>query len=119
MTKKLYKESALFGILIIAFIAFSYSSCKKDQSCDGVVTVVSTSQSNAPIAGASVRLWANIVNKPGQVEASGVTDGSGKAYFNFKLQAIFNVDVTSGTNTGSGILKLEPGKKAEVTVELP
>lgn len=119
MTKKNYTESAIFSLIILAFLAVSYSSCKKDQSCDAVVTVISTGSSGAPEPGAKVRLWANIPNKPGQVEASGVTDGSGKCYFNFKLQAIFNVDVTGIGGNGSGIIKLEPGKKVETTVEVP
>ena len=118
MTKKL-TESAFFSLIIVAFVAVSYSACKKDQSCDGVITVVSLGNGGAPEAGAFVRLWANITGKPGQVEASGITDGSGKAYFNFKLQAIFNVDVTGMNGNGQGIIKLEPGKKVESTVEVP
>jgi len=118
MTKKLYSESALFSIIIIAFLAVSYSSCKKEQSCDGVVTVLSSGGGGTPVAGATVRLWANTQPK-GQVEATGITDGSGKAYFNFKLQAILNADVTAISGTGSGILRLEPGKKVETTVDVP
>ncbi len=118
MTKKI-TESTLFSLIIVAFLAVSYSACKKDQSCDAVVTVVSTGNGGAPEAGAFVRLWANIPSNQGDVEATGVTDGSGKCYFNFKLQAIFNVDVTGIGGNGSGIIKLEPGKKVETTVEVP
>lgn len=103
-------------LLLLTTVSITNWSCrKKDQTCYAIVTV--TNSSGSPIAGANVRVHAQSVG--GQVEATGTTDGSGKANFSFKLQAIFNVDVTSTAGTGSGILKLEPGETVEKTIVIP
>ena len=50
---------------------------------------------------------------------SAITDGSGDVTIDVKLPAIFDVKVTKGTMSGTGVIRLdEPGKNAEVTVRV-
>lgn len=99
--------------LLLCLIMLGISSCrKKDSTCYALITV--TDAGGASVSGANVHLHANSVS--GQVEATGTTDGAGQITFDFKLQAIFNVDADKGGLMGSGIVKLEPGETVEKTV---
>ena len=113
------KISAFACVAFLLITALSVTSCKKDKTCHGKVTVVDTA--GIVVAGASVVLSAPSVN--GQVSSSNITDASGVALFEIKLPAIF--DIVASKNdafpnmTGKGILRVdEPGKTADVTVTL-
>lgn len=112
------KFSAFACAFVLIFTAFSSSSCKKDKTCHGTVTVLDTG--DVPLGNATVRLAAPSVN--GDVTYETTTDGSGKASFEVKLPAIFDVTATKATYPGqsaTGVLRLdEPGKDAEVTVTM-
>ena len=111
------KISALAFMLMLFVVASTSTSCKKDKTCHGKVTVVDSN--GAGIAGAKVKLSAPSVN--GDVVYENTTDGSGDASFDVKLPAIFDVVATKPTYTGTGVgvLRLdEPGKSSEVTVKI-
>lgn len=115
----LIKKHTLFLALFIALgCVFGLSSCSKNAECTAVITVVDTAAK--PLSGASVKLY---YAPPAGSSATPVTtvqstDGSGKTTFVFKLQAIFDIDVTyTGTTaTKVGVIKLEPGETVNKTV---
>ena len=105
------------GVVALLSVMFISTSCNKDKTCHGKVTVVDTN--GAVIAGATVHLAAPSVS--GDVVYDGTTDGSGQASFDVKLPAIFDVTAEHPgySGTGVGVLRLdEPGKDAEVTVKI-
>ncbi len=112
----IFKFSLFTSVLMLFALVFCASSCKKDQTCHGIVTVVDTIGS--PVANAIVQLSAPSVG--GDVVYNGTTDGSGKVSFDVKLPAIFDVYATSLNFlglSGVGVIRLdEPGKEAEVKV---
>ncbi len=117
--KSFVSKFSIFACCLLFFIASgSISSCKKDQTCHGKVTVVDSN--NAHVAGATVRLDANSVG--GQKVYNGLTDGSGVAVFDIDLPAIFDITATKATypnQYGKGSLNVdEPKKESEVTVKL-
>ena len=108
------KLSAIVCVFAFIFSA-SISSCKKDRLCHGKVIAHDTA--GGPVSAAAVKLSAPSVG--GQVTYNDVTDGSGIATFEVKLPAIFDVTVTKGGKTGTGVLRLdEPGKEAEVNITI-
>lgn len=116
MKTLIFKTTAITGVLVFLTLMMVSTSCKKDKTCHGKVTVVDTN--GTAIASANVKLSAPSVG--GDVVYDGTTDGSGVASFEVKLPAIFDVYATKATYPGMagvGVLRLdEPGKDAEVTV---
>lgn len=112
------KFTAVTGVLMLLSVMFVSSSCNKDKTCHGKVTVTDTN--GTVVSGAAVKLSAPSVG--GDVVYDGVTDGSGIASFDVKLPAIFDVVATKATfpgMSGVGVLRLdEPGKDAEVSVTI-
>jgi len=112
----LLKFSAFAFIAMIVAVTFTSTSCNKDKTCHGTVTVVDTT--SAKVAGATVLLAAPSVG--GQITYTGTTDGTGVVNFDVKLPAIFDVTATktgSPTKTGTGIIRLdEAGKSNSVTI---
>lgn len=108
MKKDLFKLSSIALISIILF------SCNKSKDCSVNIKCKDTNGSN--VQNATVKLYANVQTdankKPiiADLKASGQTDSEGRSSFIFKLPAIYNVDVTSGNKTATGIVKLEEGK---------
>ncbi len=108
---------AITSVVALLSVVFISTSCNKDKTCHGKVTVVDTN--GAVISGAAVKLSAPSVS--GDVVYDGTTDGSGNASFEVKLPAIFDVKATHSaySGTGVGVLRLdEPGKNADVTVKI-
>ena len=109
------KLSALTSMAVLLLLAVTSSSCNKDKTCHGKVTVTDTNGTVLPSV--AVHLSANSVG--GQVTYDGITDGSGVVSFDVKLPAIFDVKATKSGLTGTGILRLdEPGKTGEATVKI-
>ncbi len=109
--------SAIIGVVTLLVVMFISTSCNKDKTCYGKVTVVDSN--GTAISGATVHLAAPSVN--GDVVYDGKTDGSGQASFDVKLPAIFDVTATHPgyAGTGVGVLRLdEPGKESDVTVKI-
>ncbi len=111
------KYSAITRVIMFSVIMFISTSCNKDKTCHGKVTV--TDANGTVVSGAAVKLSAPSVG--GDVVYDEVTDGSGVASFEVKLPAIFDVKATKATipGTGVGVLRLdEPGKSNSVTVKI-
>ncbi len=122
------KFSAFVCVGLFLVAALCTTSCKKDKTCRGKVTVVDTA--GAPVVGAAVKLSSppSVPANPahpagGDLVINGVTDGSGVVNFEIQLPTILDIVATQTTAfpgmTGKGILRLdEPGKTAEVTVKI-
>ncbi len=110
----------LLSVIVLGLLAFTFvfplSSCQKNSDCTAVVTIIDTV--GTPLASASVRLYYDPKNGKKFVESTQATDGSGKTTFVFKLQAIFDVDVTYGGKTAvkAGIVTLQPGSSVSKTI---
>jgi len=106
------------AILFLVLLCGTQVSCNKNTDCTVNIYIVDTtgfSGIQTPVAGATVKLYANI-NPPGQVQAMGTTDGSGHVNFTFKLPAIFDIVATKGSMTGTGLIQLNIGGNATQTV---
>lgn len=124
--KKLITVSCfLFATILFIGIAVTQSSCAKDTDCtvdifvvDTTTTTCSMSNAQIPVAGASVKLYANIPNAT--VQATGTTDNSGHVHFTFKLPAIFDIKVSATVCSlpmaGTGLIQLNVGGNASATV---
>jgi hypothetical protein len=122
--KKIITFSLPCVILYICLLGGSNVSCNKPSDCKVIVTVLD-SGSNAPVVGATVKLYANI-NPPGQIQGVATTDGSGNANFDFQLPAIFDVQVTKAvtpksphnftTLSGTGLVQLQVGGTVTSTI---
>lgn len=122
------KFSAFICVGLLLLTAISSTSCKKDKTCRGKVTVIDTA--GAPVANATVNLSSppSVPADPahpagGDLVITGVTDGSGIVNFELKLPAIMDIVAVQPTShpnmTGKAILRLdEPGKTTDVTVTL-
>lgn len=119
----------LFSVLIISFLVFTNTSCRKETDCKATVKCIDST--GAAISNAAVQLYA-VVKDPSDpkgaatytadVKANGNTDGGGEVKFTFKLPAIYDIraTATAGTKTitGTSIIKLEEGKSVSKTVTL-
>ena len=119
--KKLKTGYLLGGISLITLIIpllLSVTACHKNTECSAAVTVVDSV--GKPLANASVTLWYNSTASGGktQITTTQVTDGTGATTFVFKLQAIYDVDVTylGVKKQKLGIIKLEPGQSVSKTI---
>lgn len=117
MKLKLFIASFAFGVLVLALS----SSCQKNTDCKLIITT-HDALGNA-VGGATVKLYANVKTPSGStveadLKAEGVSDGSGKSTYTFKLPAILDIKAVSGTLTAVGIVKLEEGKTVEKIVDL-
>jgi|GEM_PF-683943 len=121
------KLSAFAGVTLLLLTALSSTSCNKDKTTHGKVTVVDTA--GLPVANATVKLSSppsvppNSHPNGGDLVLTGVTDGSGVVNFDIKLPTILDILATQTViypnMTAKGILRLdEPGKTTEVTVTL-
>ncbi|MCC6690967.1 MAG: hypothetical protein IT235_05495 [Bacteroidia bacterium] len=116
----LRKKIKVFGIVILMGLAVllvcPFFSCQKNSDCTAVITVIDTVGNTC--AGASVRLYYDPGNGKGFVQSTQTTDGVGKTTFVFKLQAIFDVDVTFQAKLAkkAGIVTLQPGESVSKTI---
>lgn len=111
------------GLILILAISFSilFNSCRKeDDTCFVIIKVVRLD--GLSVSGANVKLTSNFANTNGvnplasYLPAVKVTDSEGKAEFQFKYQAILDVEASSVFGTGNTIVKLQPGESVTKTV---
>lgn len=106
------------ALLLLTFAAFQMS-CKKKKPTEAEITVEDSV--GKPLAGATVYVNSKNNTPPGVVEDSQVSDSRGKTFHTFQNEAILQVEVSkqtgSGTVTGYGILRLEEGKKVDLTIK--
>lgn len=118
--------SAFSCVALLLLTAMFSTSCKKDKTCHGKITVIDTA--GIPVANATVNLSSppsvppNSHTTGGDLKMNGVTDGAGVVNFELKLPAILDIVATSPNfvgMTGKAILRLdEPGKTTDVTVTI-
>jgi hypothetical protein len=118
------KNKGRFGALLVLALFTGltiFSSCKKSGPSIGDVSVVDSA--GRPVASASVTLWQDTaVNQTNNVQSTirvtKQTDGSGKASFEFSLQAYLNITVIKGTDTAKSFIRLKEHETVEKTVVL-
>ncbi len=106
-------------ILVGLFLALSFFSCKKDGPSKAVITVVDSI--NRPVQGAQVILWQDTaVNKTNgvasELRVSKTTDASGRAEFEFQLEAFLNIDVLFNADTARSFIRLKEHETVSKTV---
>jgi hypothetical protein len=109
-------------IVLSFFVAMTAFACKKTGPTVAVVTVLDGG-TNGPISGAAVTLWQDTAVNPANgvqstLRVNGVTDGSGRAEFDFELEAFLNVLVVKNADTGRSYIRLKEHETEEVTVKL-
>ncbi len=109
-------------ICLLSVVLIALSACNKKTDCG--VKIKCKDQNGNNVDNARVELYATVKNDKSSsfiadIKASGVTDGNGESNFIFKLPAIYDVKVTSGTKTKTSIVKLEEGKTVmeEITID--
>jgi hypothetical protein len=118
------KLRGIFIAVAVLGVGFLFiTSCKKNTDC--TANIICNDSTGVGMSGATVYLFANVKASNGgtitaDLRATGVTDGSGRVSFTFKLPAIYDVKAlkTAGTASmqGISIIKLEEGKAVEKTV---
>lgn len=118
--KKIFKASIqLIYLSLICMFLNSFCSCtKKSTTCKAQLSIVDSS--NKAISGASIHIYTKTTPPAGQtkIEAKQKTGTNGIANFEFALQAIFDVDVTTGTITVSDKLNLQSGETVKKTISI-
>lgn len=115
-----YKSAVSILFIMSLVVSAFFSSCEKEDPTKAVITVFDIL--GAPVAGATVKLDVDpsatnntIVS---YLPATSTTDGSGKAEFEFKLEAVLNIEVWNGNDTVTDFIRLEQGKTIEKSVTL-
>jgi len=108
-------------MIIVPFLVVLMPSCSQpNQDCTAVVHVVDTGQN--PIAGATVILHkTNITNYNGvtaNVSQTGTSDAGGAVTMTFPLPAVLDVNVTKGTLSATGQIRLEPAQTVTQTITI-
>ncbi len=106
-------------ITVLLFVlAFSQTACKKKKPTEAEITIQDST--GRALVGAKVYVNSKNNTPPGTIEDTQTTDNRGKTFHTFENEAILQVEVTktygSVTVTGYGILRLEEGKKVELTI---
>lgn len=125
--KRNTSQRLLLGFLGVGVLVASLGACRKKQDTIAIIHVYDSS--NHAVSGAEVRLISSPTSGgSGSVRDPKVstTDASGNATFNcndiYQLGqcgvAIFDVEVTSGSATSTGIIKVEQETTSEETVFL-
>jgi hypothetical protein len=118
--KKLISVKYLFLFLALTTLTGIHSCKRPDETCIVVIRVVRVD--GVTVSGANVKLTSNYANTNGTnplasyLPAVKVTDSEGKAEFQFKYQAILDVEASSVFGTGTSIVKLMPGETVSKTV---
>ena len=107
-------------ILLVVVAALSTtSSCKKTKPCDAVIVVTDTN--GIPLAGAHVVVRQDSVVNPNtgvraNIFEENYTVASGEAFFEFKWEAVLNVEVTYATRAGKDYIRLQQSQTVRKTV---
>jgi len=106
---KTISKLIIFSFLLTAFIAVSFSACKKDTTMTVVITVKMRSDTNIVVPDANVYI------RKGEMNVEGISDINGQFRQTYKLEAIFDVtaikqiDPTTSIS-GTTVVRLVPGQ---------
>ncbi len=116
------KSFVLFSFVALLGVTFS-SGCRKKK--DTTAKIVLRDATNALVIGATVHVYGeSTTSKPSVVDGTQTSDYKGEAFFNYNDiyqlgqagVAVLNIDASKGTQTGSGIIKIEAEKENSETV---
>lgn len=119
--------TSLTLLLLLAPLLFFGSSCNKEKDTIAIVHVVDTA--GHPVAGAYVKLYANLANPlgdPSRLRREELTDNSGAATFDYTEQykqgqagfAVLDIVSYKDSAVGEGIIKILEEETNEETVTL-
>jgi len=117
INKKNGQWAALF--VLASFTLLTFFSCKKSGPTVAIVTVVDSI--GRPVANANVRLWQDTSHSQqtgvqSNINVSKASDGSGKAQFEFDLEAYLNIEAIKGSDSAKGFIRLTEHETEEKTV---
>ncbi len=106
-------------ILSLSGLFFLTTSCKKTEPCEAVITVVN--EQGQPVAGARVVLRQDSVVNPqtgirADIFDEEFTTSSGEAFFEFKWEAVLNVEAEFDTLNARDYIRLEQSETVRKTV---
>ena len=106
-------------LVVASFALLTFFSCKKSGPTVAIITVVDTV--GRPVANANVRLWQDTSHSQqtgvqSNINVSKKSDGSGKAQFEFELEAYLNIEAIKGNDTAKGFIRLVEHETQEKTV---
>ena len=108
------------ALMVLASFAFlTFFSCKKSGPTVAIITVVDSL--GRPVGNANVRLWQDTSHSQqtgvqSNINVTKVSDGSGKAQFEFDLEAYLNIEAIKGADSAKGFIRLVEHETEEKTV---
>lgn len=129
--KKLYKFSkitiemkntisaVLISLTLLSLFALVSPGCKKEGPCEAQITVTDTS--GKFVSGALVILRQDEAVSPttgaqANIRDSAITNSIGQATFEFKLEAVLNIEASKDSLSGKDYIRLEQSKMVARTV---
>ena len=115
-----HKGSAIALVVILMFGCLTFMSCKKNGPTVAIITVLDTL--GRVVSGASVTLWQDTSHStqtglPGIIRVTKTTDVSGKASFEFQLEAYLNIEAVKDSLIATGIVHLKEHETVNETVQ--
>lgn len=112
-------SAALISFTLLSLLAFVSSGCKKEGPCEAQITVTDTS--GKFVSGALVILRQDEVVSPttgaqANIRDSAITNSIGQATFEFKLEAVLNIEASKDSLSGKDYIRLEQSKMVARTV---
>lgn len=106
--------------MLACFAILTFFSCKKSGPTIAIITVVDTI--GRPVANVNVRLWQDTSHSQqtgvqSNINVSKMSDGSGKAQFEFDLEAYLNIEAIKGNDSAKGFIRLTEHETEEKTVQ--
>jgi hypothetical protein len=119
---KINMLSRYFSTILISFLflTLTFSSCKKTGPSNATI-YVKDSVGN-PVGNANVTLWQDTsyntqTGQQSDIRVSRLTDLSGRADFEFSLEAYLNILAVKNGDTARGFIRLQTHQTVEKTVQ--
>src|SRR5207253_4227925 len=99
----------------------TFSSCKKNGPTVAVIRVQDSL--GKPDANVSVTLWQDTststqTGQQADIRVTRTTDASGRADFEFQLEAYLNIIAAKNGDTARGFIRLKPHETTEKTIQI-
>ncbi|MCE2845770.1 MAG: carboxypeptidase-like regulatory domain-containing protein [Sphingobacteriales bacterium] len=112
-------KSFIQVLTLVTVVLLSAASCKKTEPCEAIITVVDPQ--GAPVPGARVVLRQDSVVNPqtgvrADILEEEFTSSNGEAIFEFKWEAVLNVEVDVDTLSARDYIRLEQSETVRKTV---
>ena len=119
MYSKNFKGQWMAHLVLASFAFLTFFSCKKSGPTVAIITVVDSL--GRPVSNANVRLWQDTsysqqTGVKSDINVSKMSDGSGKAQFEFELEAYLNIEAIKGGDSAKGFIRLVEHETEEKTV---